>query len=542
MNVKNTTMLWKRMNYSAQTGRVNKTAGLSQLKTSLNHSLRTVMKRELEFNQALANRNYIILDNKIVQLDKLSIEQRQKIVNDILGDIHDDISAHRDTTQLKDDRAKYAYKLKKLLTKTDEPEELKRLVSNVLEAKETLDPSLSDNLTSMSLKRVNDKKNAISTYISLHNDIIAASNNSLHRSKTVLQECFFKFPARNKISEVKPADYLKIIHGFHRKNFPNHPIKACVFHGDEVVSQDQINNGVHPHIFISGKNAKTGKYDLIKSQLDFVNKHLKAAGEPEINENSYRSAQIIGETYQKIVYEHVNKKLKEFGYSIEASIHEKTAEHKAKIEKIKQDENKAKIFRNFNLLSQTEEEIKKGKIEETKLQNQITQKQNQVITLDKKMDVKQSKYEAATTELNDKFNQHKESLTTEIKQLTKSKNNLISYNDSLSKKNTELNEALANVDNAIVVLAFRHKEQHGIQEAFKRFKNENLKALKHLSSKDRIDFIAAQNERLKKEELDKIITANLTYTEKAKLALHDTGNAIQNNYREIKKTLSKPRI
>lgn len=538
--LKNTTMLWKRMNYSAQTGRVNKTAGLSQLKTSLNHSLRTVMKRELEFNQALANRNYIILDNKIVQLDKLSIEQRQKIVSDILGDIHDDISAHRDTTQLKDDRAKYAYKLKKLLTKTDEPEDFKHLVSTVLEAKEALDPTLSDKLTSMGLKRVNDKKNAISTYISLHNEIISVSNNSLHRSKTVLQECFFKFPARNKISEVKPADYLKIIHGFHRKNFPNYPIKACVFHGDEVVSQGQINNGVHPHIFISGKNAKTGKYDLIKSQLDFVNEHLKAAGEPEIKENSYKSAQKIGETYQKIVYEHVNKKLKEFGYSIEASIHEKTAEHKAKIEKIKQDENKAKIFRNFNLLSQTEEEIKKGKIEETKLQSQINQKQNQVIALDKKMDVKQSKYEAATTELNAKFNQHKESLTTEIKKLTKSKRQLTSDNDSLTKKNTELNDALANVDNVIAVLAFRHKEQHGIQEAFKRFKNENLKALKHLSNKDRIDFIAAQNERLKKEELDKIITANLTHTEKARLAIYDTTQSIQKTYMRVKNRVLGP--
>ncbi|BBR39250.1 hypothetical protein WP3W19E03_17750 [Aeromonas veronii] len=540
MNVKNTTMLWKRMNYSAQTGRVNKTAGLSQLKTSLNHSLRTVMKRELEFNQALANRNYIILDNKIFQLDKLSIEQRQKIVNDILGDIHDDISAHRDKTQLKDDRAKYAYKLKKMLTKTDEPENFKCLVSTVLEAKEAIDPTLINNLTSMGLKRVNDKKNAISTYIALHNEIISASNNSLHRSKTVLQECFFKFPARNKISEVKPADYLKIIHGFHRKNFPNYPIKACVFHGDEVVSQDQINNGVHPHIFISGKNAKTGKYDLIKSQLDFVNEHLKAAGEPEIYENSYNSAQKIGETYQKIVYEHVNKKLKEFGYSIEASIHEKTAEHKAKIEKIKQDENKAKIFRNFNLLSQTEEEIKKRKSETAELQSVINKKQNQVTTLNNKMDVKQNEYKSAVAELNEKFNQHKESLMPEIRQLTKSKKNLISDNDSLSKKNTELNEALANVDNAIMVLAFRHKEQHGIQEAFKRFKNENLKALKRLSSKDRTDFIAAQNERLKKEELDKIITANLTYTEKARLAIYDTAQSIQGTYTKVKQKISGP--
>ncbi|WP_313117469.1 hypothetical protein [Ectopseudomonas guguanensis] len=538
--LKNTTMLWKRINYSAQNGRANKVAGLSQLKTSLNHSLRTIIKRELEFNQALANRNYIILNNKIVQLDKLSIEQRQKIVNDILDDVHNDIKTHRDTTQLKNDRAKYAYKLNKLLTKADEPEELKRLIRTILEAKEALDPALSDNLSSMRLKRANDKKNAASTYISLHNEIIEARNNSLHRSKTVLQECFFKFPARNKISVVKPADYLKIIHDFHRKNFPNHPIKACVFHGDEVLSNEQINNGVHPHIFISGKNAKTGQYDLIQSQLDFVNKYLKAANEPEIKESSYKSAQKIGETYQKIVYEHVNKKLKEFGYSIEASIHEKTAEHKAKIEKIKQEEHKAKILRSFNLLSQLEEEIKRGKNETSKLQDTIKEKQNKAISLDRKINAKQVEYKSAVAELNSQFNQHKKSLNTELKKLTEYKDQLTADNAALTRKNTELNEALVNVDNAIVLLAFRHKEQHGIKEAFKRFKSENLKALKHLSSQDRINFIAAQNERLKKEELDKIITANLTYTEKASLALHDTTQRIQSTYTKVKRRIRRP--
>ena len=97
-----------------------------------------------------------------------------------------------------------------------------------------------------------------------------------------------------------------------------------------------------------------------------------------------------------------------------------------------------------------------------------------------------------------------------------------------------------NVDNAIVLLAFRHKEQHGIKEAFKRFKSENLKALKHLSSQDRINFIAAQNERLKKEELDKIITANLTYTEKASLALHDTTQRIQSTYTKVKRRIRRP--
>lgn len=535
-------MLWKRMNYSAQTGRVNKTAGLSQLKTSLNHSLRTVMKRELEFNQSLANRNYIIANNKIVRLDKLSIEQRKQIVNDILGDIQNDITAHEDTTQLKDDRAKYAYKLKKLLAKTDEPEDFKRLVSTVLEAKEALDPALSDNLTSMGLKRVNDKKNAISIYISLHNEIISASNNSLHRSKTVLQECFFKFPARNKISEVKPADYLKIIHGFHRKNFPNYPIKACVFHGDEVLSQEQINNGVHPHIFISGKNSKTGQYDLVKSQLDFVNQHLKATGEPEIKENSYKSAQKIGETYQKIVYEHVNKKLKEYGYSIEASIHEKTAEHKAKIEKIKQDENKAKILRGFNLLSHTEQSIIDAKKNLNTLEPQIEKSRelnetltNNNIKLSSSIDMDAKKLTGLKREIL--------SEKQKIKALKETYHKLFDKNDRLEtsiKEKGEAYSAIHNVDIAIDIIAFKNEEREDIKHAFNTYKERNMEALKKLSRKERIDFLAANAERFKREKLDRMISTKLTTSEKTSLFIHDTTQTVKRTAKRIRNRLSNP--
>ncbi|MNN92637.1 hypothetical protein D3C81_2109470 [compost metagenome] len=49
--------------------------------------------------------------------------------------------------------------------------------------------------------------------------------------------------------------------------------------------------------------------------------------------------------------------MKEFGYNIEASIHEKTKEHKEKLEAIAKDAHKAKIMRSFNLLSQTESAI-----------------------------------------------------------------------------------------------------------------------------------------------------------------------------------------
>ncbi|MCH5562802.1 hypothetical protein L6218_25520 [Pseudomonas syringae pv. syringae] len=188
------------MNYSAQRGKVKHTPGLSQLKSSLDHSLRLVMKKELEFNLDLSDRNFILQNNKMVRLDSLTLEDRQAIVDEIMKSVQNDIATHQDVSKLKDDRSKYAYKLKRLLIKDDEPDAIKTLIKHILEDQNgALLPSLIDEVDSIGVRRANDKKNAIGRYIELHNKIVAADNNSLHKSKTVVQECFFKFPARNNI-------------------------------------------------------------------------------------------------------------------------------------------------------------------------------------------------------------------------------------------------------------------------------------------------------------------------------------------------------
>ncbi|SBW83709.1 hypothetical protein PVE_R1G5829 [Pseudomonas veronii 1YdBTEX2] len=534
--LKSTTMLWKRMNYSAQQGRVKNTPGISQLKSSLDHSLRTVMKKELEFNQDLAHRNFIIRNNKMIRLDSLTLEDRQSLVNEILSSVQSDVGTHEGLSKLKDDRSKYAYKLKKLLSKADEPESLKTLINGLLDAQSsTLSTSLVDQVDSMNVKRVNDKKKAIGTYIKLHNEIVAAGNNSLHKSKTVLQECFFKFPARNNVNEVKPVDYLRIIYDFHTKYLSDYEIKTCVFHGDEVLSQEQINNAVHPHIFISGKNTKSGQYDLVQAQLNLVNRYLKSKGEPVIQNNSFTASQKIGETYQCLVYEYVNKRLKEFGYSIEASIHEKTKEHKEKLKTIAKDANKAKIMRGFNLLSMSENELKKAEQEKNDLTDQQRSIKNKILFIDKlrlRLVKKNNQLAEQANQIKAVFSDTKAAvdILTDQKRLLEEQNN--SLLENIESNERALGERVRSVEKAIALLAYTAREQQDMKRVFAEFKESNFNMLKSLSPSERVYYMYNIRERLAREGVDVSGEKILNRTDSLKLSVSDA-------YHSLKKFVSK---
>jgi len=529
--LKSTTMLWKRMNYSAQQGRVKNTPGISQLKSSLDHSLRTVMKKELEFNQDLAHRNFIIRNNKMIRLDSLTLEDRQSLVNEILSSVQSDVGTHEGLSKLKDDRSKYAYKLKKLLSKADEPESLKTLINGLLDAQSsTLSTSLVDQVDSMNVKRVNDKKKAIGTYIKLHNEIVAAGNNSLHKSKTVLQECFFKFPARNNVNEVKPVDYLRIIYDFHKKYLPDYEIKTCVFHGDEVLSQEQINNAVHPHIFISGKNTKSGQYDLVQAQLDLVNRYLKSKGEPVIQNNSFTASQKIGETYQCLVYEYVNKRLKEFGYSIEASIHEKTKEHKEKLKAIAKDAHKAKVMRGFNLLSMSENELKKAEQEKNDLADQQRSIKYKILSIDKlrlRLVKKNNQLAQQANQIKAVFSDAKAAvdILKDQKRLLEEQNN--SLLDNIESNEKVLGERVHSVEKAIALLAHTAREQQDMKRVFAEFKESNFNMLKSLSPSERVYYMYNIRERLAREGVDVSGGKILNRTDSLKLSVSDAYNSLK---------------
>ncbi|RMR35663.1 hypothetical protein ALP36_03224 [Pseudomonas syringae pv. coriandricola] len=552
-DLKNTTMLWKRMNYSAQRGKVKNTPGLSQLKSSLDHSLRLVMKKELEFNLDLSDRNFILQNNKLVRLDSLTLEDRQAIVDEIMKSVQNDLDIHRDLLKLKDDRSKYAHKLKKLLIKKDEPEVIKTLIKRILEAHNSeLLPSLIDEVDFIGVRRANDKKNAIGRYVELHNKIIAVGNNSLHKSKTVVQECFFKFPARNNIDEIKPVDYVRIIYDFHKRYLSDYEIKACVFHGDEVSSLEQIDNGVHPHIFISGKNSKTGQYDLVQAQLDLVNRYLKSKGEPAKANNSFKASQTIGESYQRLVYEYVNKRLSNFGYGIEASIHEKTEAHKKKLELIAEDAHKAKIMRGFNLLSMSKSELEKAEQQKNILTTQQDRLRKNISSGDRLRSrlVKKNKLLAEQTNLiilnnlalEKEFNDTKAA----IEALNNQKLILERENNSLLENIQANGKALANqvwaVEKSIALLAHTASEQLDMRRVFAEFKSENFRMLSSLSPSDRVYYMYNMRERLVRECLDIPNDKIHTKTDRFKLHILDACNSLKKLVSKRKSEARLPKL
>lgn len=577
-------MIWKRMNYSGQQTRVNKTAGLAQLRSSLSHSLRTIKKGELEFNEQLSKHNRIVYQGKIIALDSLSIDERKAIVNDIVDSVAADVNAHQDITKFKNDRSKYASKLKTLVKKDNEPEELKTLIQSVLNDSSAIDLAIVDRLDGMSLKRVNDKKSALTNYIELHNKTVNSADDLAHKKKTVIQESFFKFPSRNNISEVKPEDYLKIIHSFHSQYLPDYEIKACVFHGDEVLSKDEMKNGVHPHIFISGKNSKTGQYDLVNAQLQVVNKHLKNTDRPALENNSFQSAQKIGEAYQELVYQFVNKKLKEYGYSIEAAVSEKTIEHKQKIANIKKEQNKAKVSRSYNLLNHTLDEITKAKIEKEKLEYASKRKAEELKAEKRRFECMMAKIEDGDCKLKqinlDIFNGEKilrntqlatkkqkivsQTLVKRINHLTAEQttllNSIANENKTLSKlreevkakeielskqlekqenlektnksllkeiqENADKKQKIENYDLKLNLLAFNIQERRKIEDSLKEFDKANYEILKEMNPKERIEFLAGQQERFKRESIDKVVNTNLSTSQKVGLFFNDVKRRI----------------
>ncbi|MGK8477503.1 hypothetical protein [Stutzerimonas stutzeri] len=584
MNVKNTTMIWKRLNFIAQKTRSNKTAGMRQLIASLYHTLRIVKKKELEFNEELSKHNRIIYQGKIIPLDKLSIDERMAIVDEIITSIENDISSHENITTIKNDRSKYASKLKGLLKKENEPDDLKTLINTVLNSSGHIDIAVIDGLEDMGLKRVNDKRSALTKFIDLHNQVVGAENNSLHKNKTVIQESFFKFPTKNNINEVKPDHYLNIIYNFHRTHLPDYKIMTCVFHGDETLSKKGLNNGVHPHIFINGKNSKTGQYDLVNAQLELVNQHLRNTNRPELKNNSFKSAQQIGEVYQELVYQYVNKKLKEYGYLIEATVSEKTLEHKEKLAKIRLEQNKAKISRSHNLLSFTEEEIERAEAEKKKLElenkrkaeelelkkkqfNSVIKRMNERNDQFKKLEadininngilantnkeiVKQSKIKDDLVEsnksLHDEQNRLKSLIKKENKELDVLRSRIaseqkelsfqIEQNDKLNQSNKSLlkqiqeneikRQKVEDYDLKLNLLSFNIHDRRKIESSLKEFNKANYALLKEMSPKERDEFLMGQQERFKRESIDTVVDTSLSTTQKVGLFFNDVKRRI----------------
>lgn len=425
--MRNVNMIWKRQNYIGSTNKTknNKMLGINQLKKSLGHSLRIDKKHDLEFNTELSGNNLIFHNGKIIKLDDINIENRKILLNDIIDPIVNLKNSKTTKTEINKDLSKYKYKLNQMLISNPDDPSFKKFINKIIDTKVSINKEKALSILSgFDLKRKNEKLKCLETFIDLKNNSLESSIDipeSFNRKRTVIQEAFWKFPFNQDINDIKPNDYIEIINKFYKENFPDYKIELIVFHGDEIVDEEDNNKGVHPHIFINGKNSKTNKYDLIDAEFDLINKfRAENNNEPlDRNDGFYNTTVALGMDYQQIIYNYVNKELKERNYKYNVVIQEDTPERALKRKLIKKDANLPKVFRLFNLLNYSKEKLKN--IEDTieikqsikdKFLNEIQKLKNKFENAKEEYDLK---FENAKKEYDFNFKNHKENRKTEIK-------------------------------------------------------------------------------------------------------------------------------
>ncbi|USW96693.1 hypothetical protein NHF39_08990 [Pseudomonas proteolytica] len=84
---------------------------------------------------------------------------------------------------------------------------------------------------------------------------------------------------------------------------------------------------------------------------------MKSEGKPEIEGRSFSDAQALGEAYQKMIYAFVNKELVNKGYDFQVEVLPETEDKKIRRKLINDDASKPKMFRTYNSINKSIEEL-----------------------------------------------------------------------------------------------------------------------------------------------------------------------------------------
>lgn len=377
---KTVTMIYKHLNFQ------NDRLGKSKLLKSLAHSLRISPSdknkinktKALEWDEDLAHTNLIFaahLGSKPVRLDTLTEEQKVKIQTGFIGKINYEQKQKDSNSETLDTLRKYKAKVNKWSKSiTDNTDPIKIFLDKILDEKSPVQiESEINTLTQFEFARKNQKTETVRKFLELHNEVIE-NKSDISRNKIFIQEAFFKIPSHNNVN-ISTSDLVTNIHSFYKDNFPDYPVKLIVFHGDEV--------GNHPHIFIDAKNQRTGKYDLLTAQKNFVNDNIEKlkdeypdAKRLDFSERDYSAKKLQAQYFQTLFYQHSNKMLNK--YDIEAKKLEKTKENNARMALIEADAKKPKIEREYSFFNAKKVESNKDLSD---IQKAISESRKELCTL-----------------------------------------------------------------------------------------------------------------------------------------------------------------
>ena len=423
--MKNITIFYRQMNYK------NIGKGIATLQKSLNHSLRVTPNnptKNLEWNDSKSAHNQIYLpeQNKVFELDSLSQEERVNIISKIIDEVKVNKKSNSIDTENKNDLGKYKAKLNKILKASTDNPELYNYLNNIINSKTELDSEIEKNhFGQFELTRKNQKIECLGKFIELHNKVLNPKNTKdIGLNEAVIQEAVFKIPSRNDV-KISLTDTVEIQASFYKKNFPDYQIKAIAIHADE--------SDEHSHIFVSTKNKKTNKHDLLKAQYRFVEKNIDEERLKVLrNEPSgYKRKKLQAEYFQVLFYAHANETLNNEKYKLNAKVLEKTEENKARMRVIEEDAKRPKIERQFNFnnfrikkqmnkiedLEKKENQIKTNIVEldkkETTKKKTLDMMDQEKITKQNKLDEMDQKLDKLTTAvefMTDKYHRMKDSL------------------------------------------------------------------------------------------------------------------------------------
>ena len=377
--IKSTTMLYKRLNFSVST--------LKKLGKSLKHSLRVHSKEEkkIQWDEDLSHNNIFIVNGKPMPMNEASA---LSFIKDTLTPFHLVTRSKEQRKENIETKGKYKYKIKKII-KDEAGHPIAAYLDDLIDRGDYIDgEQVKEDFEAFEVSRKAQKLKSVQNYIDLHNTITQAEK-PLDGRRTVIQEAFFKFPMHNQV-DLPPEFYVSAIQDFYAKYFPDYNVLLTVYHGDELEGGKK-KVGDHPHIFIDCKNKRTGEYDLTEQQAVLANKVIKnveffkSYTPVNTKQQTYQESQIIGEALQELFYKHINKKFKTENISLVANRLEQTQENLELRKQIRLESKKAKEDRAFNLYTMRQEQLEntENKLEEVTIE--VENKQQTKGTIDQEI-------------------------------------------------------------------------------------------------------------------------------------------------------------
>ena len=571
--IKNTTMLYKRLNFSVST--------LKKLGKSLKHSLRVHSKEEkkIQWDEDLSHSNIFIVNGKPVTMNEASA---LSFIKDTLTPFH---LVNRSKEQRKEDvetKGKYKYKIKKII-KDEADQPIAAYLDELIDRSDYIDgEQVKEDFEAFEVSRKAQKLKSVQNYIDLHNTITQAEK-PLDGRKTVIQEAFFKFPMHNQVD--LPAEfYVSAIQDFYAKYFPDYNVLLTVYHGDELEGGKK-KVGDHPHIFIDCKNKRTGEYDLTEQQAVLANKVIKhveffkSYTPVNTKQQTYQESQIIGEALQELFYKHINKKFKTENIPLVANRLEQTQESLKLRKKIRLESKKAKEDRAFNLYTMRQEQLEEIENKLMEVAEEVENKkqikgtidqeihQGQQVSFNLQMKIEKaetywgkrlaqfdSKFKENTTtlstltqkriyiqqditQLQDKKVELRKNFKTEKDKLQKKLNDLKGKVTAESTKHKRIKQAITILDEKLEPLIHKfdvkvdkvlhaNRMHENTETLYQEMKENILQTAKYMGKEKRHDYLWSVKEQLEEKGLDPDMV-NFGFKEKVQLFISDTFTSTQ---------------